>query len=60
VIATTQQQLIAQINRLERALCFMQTSFIVTDHYTIQRTTQELAEARATLLAVQISNDWSK
>jgi hypothetical protein len=57
----TQRQLTILIHRLERALCYMQTSFTVTDRYTIQHTTQELAEARAMLLAVQTSSDdWSE
>jgi hypothetical protein len=56
------QQLTSMIHRLERALCYMQTSFKVTDHYIIQRTTQELAAARSSLLALQLSFDreWSE
>jgi hypothetical protein len=53
---STQQQLTLMINRLERALCYMQTSFTVTDRYIIELTTQKLSAARAELLAVQTSS----
>lgn len=57
---STQRQLETRINRLARALCYMQTTLTITDRYMIERTTTELAEARVVLLAIQDSSDRSE